>query len=118
MVSYTSTHNRNMSESSVMERGRPKRRNSMRERSQTVSEANSVETIPPDAWKLPNGMRVSEASRRMSIADQKLLHKQAYEQAGNFEVLNKRDVASLSRVRFLLQCIRHATNFNVGTQSA
>lgn len=42
-------------------------------------------------------MRVAEASRRMSDADKKLLHKQAYDQAGNFEVLNKRDVASLSR---------------------
>lgn len=52
----------------------------------------------PDSWKLPQGMRVSEASRRISDADKKLLHKQAYDQAGNFEVLNKRDVASLSRV--------------------
>ena len=42
-------------------------------------------------------MRVPEASRRMSDVDQQSLHKQAYEQAGNFEVLNKGDVASLSR---------------------
>lgn len=34
----------------------------------------------------------------MSDVDQQLLHKQAYEQAGNFEVLNKGDVASMSRV--------------------
>jgi hypothetical protein len=33
----------------------------------------------------------------MSDADKTLLHKQAYDQAGNFEVLNRRDVASLSR---------------------
>jgi hypothetical protein len=79
-----------------MERGRPKRRNSKRERSRTVSEA--PEPTTPDKWKLPQGMRVPEASRRMSDADKKLLHKQAYDQAGNFEVLNKRDVASLSRV--------------------
>lgn len=39
-----------------------------------------------------------EASRRMSDVDQQSLHKQAYEQAGNFEVLQKGDVASLSRV--------------------
>ncbi|CAN9459455.1 unnamed protein product [Alternaria alternata] len=89
-------HNRNMSESSIMERGRPKRRNSKRERSRTVSEADGAEAIP-DSWKLPEGMRVSEAARRMSDADKKLLHKQAYDQAGNFEVLHKRDVASLSR---------------------
>jgi hypothetical protein len=80
-----------------MERGRPKRRNSKRERSRTVSEA-TISEATPDAWKLPEGMRVPEAARRMSDADKKLLHKQAYDQAGNFEVLNKRDVASLSRV--------------------
>ena len=34
----------------------------------------------------------------MSDVDQQVLHKQAYEQAGNFEVLNKGDVASMSRV--------------------
>ena len=96
-------HNRNMSESSIMERGRPKRRNSKRERSRTVSEADGAEAIP-DSWKLPEGMRVSEAARRMSDADKKLLHKQAYDQAGNFEVLHKRDVASLSRVSSLHPC--------------
>lgn len=34
----------------------------------------------------------------MSDTDQQTLHKQAYDQAGNFEVLNKGDVASMSRV--------------------
>ncbi|KAH9864987.1 hypothetical protein IAQ61_008933 [Plenodomus lingam] len=97
LAAQSSTHNRNMSEPSIMERGRPKRRTSKRERSRTLSEANNAETTVADPWKLPNGMRVPEASRRMSDADQKLLHKQAYDQAGNFEVLNKRDVASLSR---------------------
>ncbi|CAE7023944.1 Uds1 domain containing protein [Pyrenophora teres f. teres] len=96
MATQSSSHNRNMSESSIMERGRPKRRNSKRERSRTVSEADGPEPTP-DPWKLPQGMRVPEASRRMSDGDKKLLHKQAYDQAGNFEVLNKRDVASLSR---------------------
>ena len=82
-----------------MDRGRPKRRNSKKERSRTMSESDGPEAVA-DSWKLPQGMRVPEASRRISDADQKLLHKQAYDQAGNFEVLNKRDVASLSRVRF------------------
>ncbi|KAL6711315.1 hypothetical protein ACN47E_005846 [Coniothyrium glycines] len=91
------SHNRNMSESSIMDRGRPKRRNSKRQRSRTVSETNDSEKVVVDTWKLPHGMRVPEAARRMSDADKKLLHKQAYDQAGNFEVLNKRDVASLSR---------------------
>lgn len=64
-----------------------------------MSEAQTAGATAPDAWQLPQGMRVSEASRRMSDADKTLLHKQAYDQAGNFEVLNRRDVASLSRVR-------------------
>jgi hypothetical protein len=86
-----------------MERGRPSRRDSKRQRSRTVSETNNLETATPDPWQLPQGMRVPEASRRMSDADKSLLHKQAYDQAGNFEVLNRRDVASLSRVRLLAQ---------------
>lgn len=90
-----SPHNRNMSEPSIMDRGRPKRRNS-KDRGRAMSETCGPKAIP-DSWKLPQGMRVSEASRRISDADKKLLHKQAYDQAGNFEVLNKRDVASLSR---------------------
>jgi hypothetical protein len=47
---------------------------------------------------MPKGMRVHEASMRMSENDKELLHKQAYDQAEKFEVLNKRDVASMSRV--------------------
>jgi hypothetical protein len=82
-----------------MERGRPSRRNSRRQRSRTLSETNNAEAATPDPWQLPQGMRVSEASRRMSDADKSLLHKQAYDQANNFEVLNRRDVSSLSRVR-------------------
>ncbi|KAF1851915.1 uncharacterized protein K460DRAFT_272513 [Cucurbitaria berberidis CBS 394.84] len=97
IATHVSSHNRNMSESSIMDRGRPQRRTSKRQRSRTVSEAETPENATPDTWTLPQGMRVPEASRRMSDADKKLLYKQAYDQAGNFEVLNKRDVASLSR---------------------
>ncbi|KAH4106986.1 hypothetical protein HBI82_035270 [Parastagonospora nodorum] len=98
ILAVSSSHNRNMSESSVMDRGRPSRRNSSkRQRDRAMSEAQNAEPPTPDPWQLPHGMRVPEASRRMSDADKSLLHKQAYDQAGNFEVLNKRDVASLSR---------------------
>ncbi|KAF2446821.1 hypothetical protein P171DRAFT_239835 [Karstenula rhodostoma CBS 690.94] len=88
-------HNRNLSESSVMDRGRPVRRTSKRSRSRTASEAN--EEPAPDNWQLPKGMRVAEASRRMHEAEQETLYKQASEQAKKFEVMNKRDVASMSR---------------------
>lgn len=118
VATHMSSHNRNMSESSIMDRGRPMRRNSKRERSRTVSEANNVEASTPDSWKLPNGMRVPEASRRMSDADKKLLHKQAYDQAGNFEVLNKRDVSSLSRVSTSCEPCSITSNCLKGTQSS
>jgi hypothetical protein len=62
-------------------------------------------------------MRVPEASRHMSDADKKLLHKQAYDQAGNFEVLNKRDVASLSRVSFRISSHIVVANLIIGTES-
>jgi hypothetical protein len=96
-----SSHNRNMSESSIMERGRPALREIKRSKTRAMSESTGGSPAP-DNWQLPQGMRVPEASRRMSDVDKKLLHKQACDQAGNFEVLNKRDVASMSRVRILI----------------
>ncbi|KAF2256964.1 hypothetical protein BU26DRAFT_536901 [Trematosphaeria pertusa] len=97
IATAATSHNRNMSESSVMDRGRPVRRSSKRQRSQTCSEAPSSDALPQDNWRLPRGMPVAEASLRMPEADKEVLHKQAYEQAEKFEVLNKRDVSSLSR---------------------
>jgi hypothetical protein len=92
-------HNRNISESAIADRGRPSQRNIRKERSRTCSETNNPETPPvADNWTLPQGMRVSEAMGHMSDVEQKYLHKQAYDQAGNFEVMNKRNVASMSRV--------------------
>lgn len=80
-----------------MDRGRPTQR-TKRSHSRTCSESVAPAGQATDNWTLPRGMRVPEASRRMGDADQQILHKQAYEQAGNFEVLNKGDVASMSRV--------------------
>ncbi|KAF3048150.1 hypothetical protein E8E12_010839 [Didymella heteroderae] len=96
MTAQGVSHSRNMSESSIMDRGRPTQR-SRRSHSRTASESVGPVGQVADNWTLPRGMRVPEASRRMSDVDQQSLHKQAYEQAGNFEVLNKSDVASLSR---------------------
>ncbi|KAF2114692.1 Up-regulated during septation-domain-containing protein [Lophiotrema nucula] len=93
----TYSHSRNQSDTSIMDRGRPTRRSSKRQRSRTESEANNPETPVQDGWKLPKGLRVAEASVRMQEADKELLHKQAQDQAEKFEVLNKRDVASMSR---------------------
>ncbi|KAF2200515.1 hypothetical protein GQ43DRAFT_70023 [Delitschia confertaspora ATCC 74209] len=89
-----SAHGRNMSDTSIMDRGRPTRRSSKRQRSRTCSDANTPES---DSWKLPTGMRATDASKFLNVVDKKQLHKQALDQAEKFEVLNKRDVASMSR---------------------
>ncbi|KZM21415.1 hypothetical protein ST47_g7412 [Ascochyta rabiei] len=97
LTTQGSSHTRNTSESSIMDRGRPAQRTTKRSHSRTASESLGPAGQGTDKWTLPRGMRVPEASGRMSNADQETLHKQAYEQAGNFEVLNKGDVASMSR---------------------
>lgn len=93
-------HTRIMSESSVVARGRSADRKdrNLRKHNRTCSEGNSPKSSNVDAWKMPQGMRVPEASTRMCEIDKKLLHKQACDQASNFEVLNKSDVTSMSRV--------------------
>jgi hypothetical protein len=87
-----------MSDTSVMDRGRPVRRTSKRERSRTCSEANNPDAPVQDNWRMPRGMRVPDAAVRMNESDKEILHKQAHDQAEKFEVLNKRDVSSTSRV--------------------
>lgn len=89
-------HGRNMSESSVLDRGRPVRRSSKRQKTRACSE-NDNEQAVVDNWKLPSGLRLPEASESLSKADRTLLHKQARDQADKFEVLSKRDVTSMSR---------------------
>ena len=88
----------------MMDRGRPTNRNIRKERNRACSESNNTETVVQDNWKLPQGMPVPEAMRRMSDIDQKDLHKQAYDQAGKFEVMDKRTVGSMSRVSFSHIC--------------
>lgn len=88
-----------MSDASVMDRGRPIRRsNSKKPRSRTNSEATDATAQAADTWKLPRGMRAVEANMHMHDTEKETLRKQAHDQAEKFEVLNKRDVASTSRV--------------------
>ncbi|KAF2808760.1 uncharacterized protein BDZ99DRAFT_463646 [Mytilinidion resinicola] len=90
-------HARNNSDTSILDRGRPVKRSIKRQRSRTCSEINASDTIAPDTWKLPKGMRAIDASSQMNEAEKEGLRLQAIDQAGQFEVLNKKDVASLSR---------------------
>lgn len=49
----------------------------------------------------------------MTEGDKELLHKQAHDQAEKFEVLNKRDVSSMSRVS--IPCLTHAKQLSLTT---
>lgn len=63
-------------------------------------------------------MRAVDASARLNEADKQQLHKQAFDQAEKFEVLDKRDVAALSRVSLTIPsdiCLKLTTH--LGTPS-
>lgn len=93
----TTSHNRNMSDTSILDRGRPIKKSIKRQRSRTCSEVNNTDVVVADNWKLPTGMRATDASLKLDDIEKENLRRQAFNQAGKFEVLNKRDVASLSR---------------------
>lgn len=89
------SHGRNMSEASVIDRGRPFKR-PQHQRSRTCSEANKDDAA--ETWSLPQGIRVSEASMRLADDEKATLHKQSVDQAENFAILCRKDVSTLSRV--------------------
>lgn len=98
-ASSFSTHRRNVSESgstaSIMDRGRPRKRNDGIKRSASKTsksaERRAFET-------LPKGWKVIDAAQMLEQAERAALHKQAMQQAARFEVMRKEDVDSLSRV--------------------
>lgn len=96
-ASSFSTHRRNVSESgsSIMDRGRPRKRNDGIKRSASKTsksaERRAFET-------LPKGWKVTDAAQMLEQAERTALHKQAMQQAARFEVMRKEDVDSLSRV--------------------
>ena len=92
-------HRRGESETSIMHRGRPKRRveGSPTTRTETkipvntAEEQKAFETLPP-------GYRPLDAPSSLAPTEIELLRKQAIGQASRFEVLGSKDVANLSRV--------------------
>lgn len=90
----SAAHSRNASDTSVMNRGRPVRRDHKRDNSSSRSEATS-----PEAEPLPSGCRPEEAISRYSSSERQGLEKQATDQAEKFEVLSAKDVSGLTRVR-------------------
>lgn len=87
-----------MSDTSIMNRGRPTKRIEKRQRSRTCSEVDQSLTAKPDNWQLPKGLLAAEASVKLEESEKEKLRMQAIDQAERFEVLNKKDVKALSRV--------------------
>lgn len=105
-------HRRGQSESgSIMERGRPRKRNHSREAS-TGSLARSSSKRATSAERkafqtLPKGWKAEEASTMLAQSELAAVQRQALQQAARFEVLRKEDVDNLSKVRLLLLSISH-----------
>jgi hypothetical protein len=94
---YTSNHRRGESETSIMDRGRPKRRADGSPITRTMSK-RSASQEQKAFESLPRGIRATDASSVLPSSEVETLRKQAMGQASRFEVLNSKDVESLSRV--------------------
>ncbi|CAI4215292.1 unnamed protein product [Parascedosporium putredinis] len=96
-------HRRGVSESgSIMDRGRPKKRNDIRnnngpllKRSDSKKRSQSAERRAFE--QLPKGWKASEAPSALTPSEVSELYRQAVGQAARFEVLRKEDVEALSR---------------------
>ncbi|KAJ3487427.1 hypothetical protein NLG97_g6413 [Lecanicillium saksenae] len=89
-------HRRGGSESSsIMDRGRPPKRN---EKSAKTTEAKTAKSSERRAFEeLPVGYKPCEALSKLNANDVVALHKQALGQAERFEVLKVEDVEALSK---------------------
>ncbi|KAI9167594.1 hypothetical protein HJFPF1_03725 [Paramyrothecium foliicola] len=96
-------HRRGASESSstsIMDRGRPRKRTDGRMNNTTNSKNDSK---PPKSAErkafeeLPKGWKPSEVAEHMSGQDLKALRKQAFSQVERFEILRPEDVENLSK---------------------
>ncbi|KAL9083621.1 MAG: hypothetical protein Q9165_008436 [Trypethelium subeluteriae] len=85
---------------SVLNRGRPIKRTQSfdhQERNPSASASSISSTEPKEVWKLPSGLKKSEAVQKLNEADRRKLHRQATSQADKFELLSERDIATLSK---------------------
>jgi hypothetical protein len=102
-----SGHRRGESDTSIMDRGRPKKRpdgspikqptGTTTTRSRTTSRTSPTEEQKAFAT-LPQGIRASNAASVMPMSEIEALRKQAFGQASRFDVLSSKDVDNLSRV--------------------
>ena len=86
---------------SILNRGRPIRRSQsfdQHERNRSASASVNC-SEPKEVWKLPAGFKRTDAVHLLTESDKQKLQRQAVSQAEKFEVLNERDIATLSKVR-------------------
>ncbi|KAF4454315.1 hypothetical protein F53441_3131 [Fusarium austroafricanum] len=93
-------HRRGGSESSVMDRGRPRKRRDQRGNGPIIQRTESKSRMSSEQKafeKLPVGVKHTDALEKLELPELALLQKQAYEQVGRFEVLRAEDVEALSK---------------------
>lgn len=86
---------------SVLHRGRPIKRTQSfdhHERTPSASSTSLSSSEPKEVWKLPTGFKRADAVHMLTEPDKQKLQRQAASQAEKFEVLNERDIATLSKV--------------------
>lgn len=103
-VAVSNNHRRGASESSssIMDRGRPRKRTDTRQKhgsqlkKRDASEQDSDEQVFEE---LPSGALPKEVLAKMEMEEINVIQKQAYRQAERFEVLRAEEVECLSKVR-------------------
>lgn len=94
------THQRYASEASAITRGRLVRKDSLSYRSHNKTTMRSPSSNKRDL-DLPVGFKATEAPNQIADVELRSLRQQAEEQVSNFDVLQAKDVAILSKVRLL-----------------
>ena len=94
-------HRRGESDTSVMDRGRPKRRMDGKAAIKSQPNKRDVSAEQKAFVTLPTGVHATDVASKYGTSDCEKLHKQALGQAAKFEVLGVKDVDSLSRVSAL-----------------
>lgn len=110
-------HSRGVSESSVINRGRPMKRGDttlhrVPSRPSMIPESPSLSDMPTD---LPRGVRLTRAASSMTYEEIRKLKKQAESHAQDFEILYDNDFSDLTKVHFLLIFTGASVNNVTGT---
>ena len=120
-IGVSNSHRRGASESSssIMDRGRPRKRADTRQKngSQLKQRDPSEHNADQQAFEeLPSGALPKEVLAKMDLEEINIIQKQAYRQAERFEVLRAEEVERLSKVGLLslVDCAEYEANNYAG----